>query len=74
MQAIRQILDVKDHSFTVILPNDFNSNKVEVIILPFLKKNTKDNDDWSTTTKDAFLAGYSEEDSIYDSINYSNIH
>jgi hypothetical protein len=68
MQAIRQILDVKDHSFTVILPHDFDSNKVEVIILPFSKKNTTKDDDWIITTKDAFLAGYSEDDSIYDTI------
>jgi hypothetical protein len=34
MEAIRQIISVKDHSITVVLPNDFTADKVEVIILP----------------------------------------
>jgi len=34
MQALRQILDVKGHSLNIILPDDFNAEKVEVIILP----------------------------------------
>ena len=34
MDAIRQILSVKNHSITVILPDDFTADEVEVIILP----------------------------------------
>jgi hypothetical protein len=34
MDAIRQFIDVKNHSFQVILPENFNASRVEVIILP----------------------------------------
>lgn len=34
MEAIRQIISVKNHSVTVVLPDDFTADKVEVIILP----------------------------------------
>ncbi|MDR7371110.1 hypothetical protein [Flavobacterium aquidurense] len=34
MEAFRQILSVKNHSVTVILPDDFIAEEVEVIILP----------------------------------------
>jgi predicted oxidoreductase (fatty acid repression mutant protein) len=34
MDAIRQFIDVKNHSFQVTLPADFNAQRVEVIILP----------------------------------------
>jgi hypothetical protein len=34
MQVLRQIVDVKDHSLSIILPNDFAADKVEVIVLP----------------------------------------
>jgi hypothetical protein len=34
MDAIRQFVDVKDHSFQVSLPKNFNARRVEVIILP----------------------------------------
>lgn len=40
MQAVRQILDVKNRSLHIFLPNDFNANKVEIIILP-LEEETK---------------------------------
>lgn len=40
MQALRQILDVKGHSIHILLPNDFNADKVEIIILP-LKERVK---------------------------------
>ena len=35
MDAIRQFVDVKDHSFQISLPKSFNARRVEVIILPF---------------------------------------
>jgi hypothetical protein len=41
MQAIRQILDVKSHSLNIHLPNDFNAEKVEVIILPLEEEKEK---------------------------------
>lgn len=34
MQALRQILDVKNHSLNIHLPDDFNAKRVEIIILP----------------------------------------
>jgi hypothetical protein len=41
MQALRQIIDVKNHSLNISLPNDFNADKVEVIILPLEEKSQK---------------------------------
>lgn len=41
MQALRQIIDVKNHSLNINLPNDFNADKVEVIILPLDEKKQK---------------------------------
>ncbi|OXA85016.1 hypothetical protein [Flavobacterium hercynium] len=38
MEAIRQIISVKNHSVTVILPDDFIADEVEVIILPVQNK------------------------------------
>lgn len=34
MEAIRQIIKVKNHSVLVSLPTDFKADKVEVIVLP----------------------------------------
>jgi galactose-1-phosphate uridylyltransferase len=34
MNAIRQFIEVKDNSFRVSLPQDFNAKSVEVIIIP----------------------------------------
>ena len=34
MNAIRQFVEVKNHTFTIVLPDDFDSSSVEVIILP----------------------------------------
>jgi len=36
MNAIRQFIDVNNHSFNVTLPDDFTAKRVEVIILPYL--------------------------------------
>ena len=33
MQAIKQIIDVENHTFSVVLPKDFTAKRVEVIIL-----------------------------------------
>ncbi|WP_409417248.1 hypothetical protein [Flavobacterium sp. PS2] len=41
MEAIRQIISVKNHSITVILPDDFIADEVEVIILPIQNDNYK---------------------------------
>jgi len=38
MQAIREMATVKNHKITVTLPNNFNYNKVEIIILPIEEK------------------------------------
>jgi hypothetical protein len=34
MDAIRQFIDVKDHTFQVTLPDNFTASRVEIIILP----------------------------------------
>jgi hypothetical protein len=34
MNAIRQFVEVKNHTFTIVLPDDFDASNVEVIILP----------------------------------------
>jgi hypothetical protein len=34
MEAIRQIVKVKNHKISITLPDDFNVDEVEVIILP----------------------------------------
>jgi len=34
MQVIRQIVEVKNNRLTIKLPDDFNAEKVEVIVLP----------------------------------------
>jgi hypothetical protein len=47
MNAIRQFIDVKNHSFQVTLPDNFNARRVEVIILP----NQEDDFELSQETK-----------------------
>lgn len=39
MQAIKQIVQVKNHKFSVTLPNDFTAETVEVIILASNQEN-----------------------------------
>lgn len=34
MQALRQIVNVKDNSLNIVLPTDFKAKRVEVIVLP----------------------------------------
>lgn len=34
MKAIKQIIDVENHRFSVVLPKDFTAKRVEVVILP----------------------------------------
>ena len=34
MKAIKQIIDVENHTFTVVLPKNFTAKRIEVIILP----------------------------------------
>lgn len=41
MQALRQIVDVKNHSLNIVLPNDFSADKVEVIVLYIDEPKTK---------------------------------
>ncbi len=41
MQALRKIVNVKNHSCKIILPDDFKADKVEVIILPLEEKAKK---------------------------------
>ena len=38
MEAIRQTVKVKNHTISITLPEDFNSEEVDVIILPAQNK------------------------------------
>lgn len=38
MEAIRQIVSVKNHTINIILPNDFDADEVEIIIMPIQNK------------------------------------
>ena len=42
MQALRQIVSIKDNSIHVALPVDFKADKVEIIILPIEEHNRPD--------------------------------
>ena len=44
MEAIRRIVKVKNHKISITLPDDFNADEVEVIILP--KSNNVDIPQW----------------------------
>lgn len=44
MEAIRQIVKVKNHKINITLPDDFNAEEVEVIILP--KSNNMEIPQW----------------------------
>ena len=44
MEAIRQIVKVKNHKISITLPDNFNADEVEVIILP--KSNTVEIPQW----------------------------
>lgn len=44
MEAIRQIVKVKNHKISITLPDNFNADEVEVIILP--KSNTAEIPQW----------------------------
>jgi hypothetical protein len=46
MQAIKQIIEVKNHTFTVVLPDDFTASSVEVIILPTTSATSIDVPQW----------------------------
>ena len=39
MQALRQIVNVKDNLIHVVLPTNFKADKVEVIVFPFEEQN-----------------------------------
>jgi Putative addiction module component len=58
MQAIKRIIEVKNHTFTVVLPNDFMASSVEVIILP----SNQDNDipEWHKAIIDKRLKDYKQ--------------
>jgi len=39
MKALRKIVKVQNNSFNIVLPSDFNADKVEVIVLPVKEPN-----------------------------------
>ena len=45
MQALRQIVNVKDNSLHVVLPADFKADRVEIIVLPLNEQNNLKNAD-----------------------------
>lgn len=58
MQAIKQIIEVKNHTFTVVLPDDFTASSVEVIILPSSPEN--DIPEWHKEIIDNRLKDYKQ--------------
>lgn len=59
MNAIRQFVEVKNHTFTVVLPDDFDANTVEVIILP-KQQNKIEFSDETKALLDARLNDYAQ--------------
>ena len=47
LTAIKEIIHIKNHQLTMHIPDDFNYEKVEVLILPFEEpvQNTSNTDD-----------------------------
>ena len=43
MQALRQIVNVRDNFLHIVLPNDFKADKVEIIVLPVKEQNKMKN-------------------------------
>jgi non-ribosomal peptide synthetase component E (peptide arylation enzyme) len=62
MDAIRQFIDVKDHTFQVTLPDSFNARRVEVIILP--SEAEVDIPQWQKEVLDARLADLNNPDKM----------
>ena len=48
MEAIKKIADIKNHTLTLHLPEDFNHSRVEIIILPCEPQATSSREDAST--------------------------
>ena len=59
MNAIRQFVEVKNHTFTIVLPDDFDANTVEVIILP-KQQNKIEFSDETKALLDARLNDYAQ--------------
>ncbi len=59
MNAIRQFVEVKNHTFTIVLPDDFDANTVEVIILP-KQQNKIELSDETKALLDALLNDYTQ--------------
>ena len=59
MNAIRQFVEVKNHTFTIVLPDDFDANTVEVIILP-KQENKIELSDETKVLLDARLNDYAQ--------------
>jgi hypothetical protein len=51
MEAIRSVVKPKNHNVQVTLPNSFNGEYVEVIVLPYKQKNIKSKDNKSELQK-----------------------
>lgn len=58
MQAIKQIIEVKNHTFAVVLPDDFTASTVEIIILPSNTEN--DIPEWHKEIIDKRLNDYKQ--------------
>ena len=58
MEAIKQIIEVKNHTFTVVLPDDFTASSVEVIIFPSSPKD--DIPEWHKEIIDNRLKDYKQ--------------
>lgn len=61
MNALRNIIDVKDKKIIIDLPEDFQTDKVEVIVLPYA-------DEANNSEKiDGQLSEFFENSPLYDS-------
>lgn len=62
MQAIKQIIDVENHTFSVVLPKNFTARRVEVIILPCNPEN--DIPQWQQTESERRYNEYMQHPEI----------
>ena len=64
MEAIRQFIEVKDHSFQVYLPEGFTARRVEVIILPSEIELDDELPQWQKDILDIRLADLNNPDKL----------
>lgn len=66
MDAIRQFIDVKNHSFQVTLPDNFNARRVEVIILPSQEEHFELSDETKKMLDQRLESYHKNPDDVFD--------